>query len=95
MIYMSHCQLCSGYFLALHFLLTFLPFNLGEACRALEELAGRKRPKVFAIGGIDASNCHIPVGKYGADGIATIRAVLEAEDPGESVRLIRENMMKC
>jgi hypothetical protein len=79
MIYMSHCQLCSGYFLALHFLLTFLPFNLGEACRALEELAGRKRPKVFAIGGIDASN----------------RAVLEAEDPGESVRLIRENMMKC
>lgn len=65
----------------------------GEVCRALKKLAGKNRPKVLAIGGIDASNCHIPV-EYGADGIATIRAVLEAEDPADSVRSIRANMMK-
>jgi thiamine-phosphate diphosphorylase len=66
----------------------------GEVCRALEKLAGRKRPKVLAIGGIDASNCHIPVREFGADGIATIRAVLAAEDPADSVRSITANMMK-
>lgn len=32
-------------------------------------------PPVLAIGGIDASNCHIPI-QFGADGVATIRAVL-------------------
>jgi thiamine-phosphate diphosphorylase len=66
----------------------------GQVCRALEKVAGRKRPKVLAIGGLDASNCHIPVGKYGADGIATIRAVLQAEDPADSVRSIITNMVK-
>jgi thiamine-phosphate diphosphorylase len=65
----------------------------GQVCRALEKMAGQKRPKVLAIGGIDASNCHIPV-EYGADGIATIRAVLKAEDPADSVRSIRASMMK-
>jgi thiamine-phosphate diphosphorylase len=66
----------------------------GQVCRALQKLAGKKRPKVLAIGGLDASNCHIPV-EFGADGIATIRAVLEAEDPADSVRSIRANMMNA
>jgi thiamine monophosphate synthase len=48
----------------------------------------------LAIGGLDASNCHIPV-EFGADGIATIRAVLEAEDPADSVRSIQANMMNA
>ncbi|KAL7470868.1 hypothetical protein ACHAXS_011156 [Conticribra weissflogii] len=38
-------------------------------------------PKIFAIGGIDERNCFEPVVKYGADGVATIRAVMKAEDP--------------
>lgn len=66
----------------------------GQVCRALQKLAGRKRPKLLAIGGLDASNCHIPV-EYGADGIATIRAVLGAEDPADSVHAIRANMMNA
>jgi thiamine monophosphate synthase len=66
----------------------------GKICRALEQLAGRNRPKVLAIGGIDASNCHVPVVKFGADGVATIRAVLAAEDPADSVRSIRANMIQ-
>jgi thiamine-phosphate diphosphorylase len=66
----------------------------GQVCRALEKLAGKKRPKVLAIGGIDASNCHIPVVKFGADGVATIRAVLAAEYPADSVRSIKANMIK-
>ncbi len=37
--------------------------------------------KILAIGGIDERNCFEPVVKYGADGVATIRAVMKAEDP--------------
>jgi thiamine monophosphate synthase len=66
----------------------------GQVCRTLQKLAGKKIPKVLAIGGLDASNCHIPV-EYGADGIATIRAVMGAEDPVDSVRSIRANMMNA
>mmetsp|Transcript_18608 Transcript_18608/g.38040 ORF Transcript_18608/g.38040 Transcript_18608/m.38040 type:complete len:351 (-) Transcript_18608:31-1083(-) len=43
-------------------------------------------PKIFAIGGIDEINCFEPVVKHGADGVATIRAVMQAEDPRAVVR---------
>lgn len=49
-------------------------------------------PVVFAIGGIDERNCHEPVIKYGADGVAVIRTVMHAPDPGEVVRLMKRTM---
>jgi thiamine monophosphate synthase len=48
-------------------------------------------PWVFAIGGIQEHNCHIPV-QYGADGVAVIRAVLQAHDPCSTVQQIHTNM---
>jgi thiamine monophosphate synthase len=55
----------------------------GQVCLALQKLAGKKRPKVLAIGGLDASNCHIPV-EYGADGLPPFD-VLEAKIPADCV----------
>jgi thiamine-phosphate diphosphorylase len=49
------------------------------------------QPPVLAIGGIDASNCREPV-RYGADGVAVIRAVLAVADPLKAVGNIQENM---
>jgi Thiamine monophosphate synthase len=54
---------------------------------------GCDRPRVFAIGGIDASNSHEPV-EHGADGVATIRSILQAAEPARAVRGIIENMMR-
>mmetsp|Transcript_21946 Transcript_21946/g.35304 ORF Transcript_21946/g.35304 Transcript_21946/m.35304 type:complete len:382 (+) Transcript_21946:25-1170(+) len=48
-------------------------------------------PPVFAIGGIEATNCHEPV-SMGANGVAVIRAVLQAEDPAEMVNTLQTNM---
>lgn len=48
-------------------------------------------PAIFAIGGIDESNCHIPV-THGADGVAVIRAVLRALDPADATASIHEKM---
>lgn len=48
-------------------------------------------PKVMAIGGIDESNCHIPV-ELGADGVAVIRSVLQAKDPAKAVADMQYNM---
>lgn len=59
-----------------------LPGQVVLALGRREESANR--PPVLAIGGIDDTNCHEPV-NYGADGIATIRAVLCCADPGEMV----------
>jgi len=61
----------------------------GQICQALKELTGYRRPKVLAIGGIDQSNCREPVVVFGAQGVAVIRAVVEADDPGAAVRSIR------
>jgi len=66
----------------------------GQVCRALQEIAGARRPKVLAIGGINASNCHEPVTKYGAEGVAILRSVFEGENPAESLHFIRKNMAK-
>ena len=49
-------------------------------------------PPVLAIGGIDVTNCHEPVQTFGANGIAAIRAVLKAENPGQIVDSIIQNI---
>jgi len=49
-------------------------------------------PRIFAIGGIDETNCHEPVA-FGADGVAVIRAVLQASHPNKMVENIQRNMM--
>jgi thiamine monophosphate synthase len=49
-------------------------------------------PIVFAIGGIDETNCREPVIRYGADGIAVIRTVMQAPDPGEVVQHMKRTM---
>ena len=52
----------------------------------------KKPPLIFAIGGIDEQNCKEPV-KYGADGVATIRTVMQADDPREAVKLMNTAML--
>lgn len=52
-----------------------------------------RSPPIMAIGGIDESNCHEPVG-LGADGVAVIRAVLQADHPTERVEVMQRNMMR-
>ena len=52
----------------------------------------KKPPIIFAIGGIDEQNCNEPV-KYGADGVATIRTVMQADDPREAVKLMNAAML--
>ncbi|KAL7530327.1 hypothetical protein ACHAXR_003432 [Thalassiosira sp. AJA248-18] len=49
-------------------------------------------PIIFAIGGIDEHNCHEPVVTFGADGVATIRTVMQSSDPNEVVRLMKNIM---
>ena len=49
-------------------------------------------PVIFAIGGIDEQNCHEPVLKFDADGIAVIRTVMQAPDPREIVRRMKKVM---
>jgi len=55
--------------------------------RRWQALAGKKNhpPPVSAIGEINASNCHTPI-QFGADGVATIRALQEALSPLEVVQ---------
>lgn len=51
----------------------------------------RPSPIVFAIGGIDETNCHEPV-SYGADGVGVIRSVMQADDPGAAACGICKSM---
>ena len=60
---------------------------------ALSSVGANKPPIIFAIGGIDEQNCNEPV-KYGADGVATIRTVMKADDPRVAVRLMNAAMRK-
>ncbi len=55
--------------------------------------SANKPPVILAIGGIDEQNCHEPV-KFGADGVATIRTVMQADDPREAVKLMNTAMLK-
>lgn len=48
-------------------------------------------PIIFGIGGIDETNCDCPIAN-GADGVAVIRAVLQAPDPADATIRIHEKM---
>ena len=48
-------------------------------------------PKMLAIGGISIENCDEPI-SFGADGAATIRTVLQANDPAKVVSLLKTTM---
>jgi len=50
-------------------------------------------PRIMAIGGIDETNCHEPV-ELGADGVAVIRAVLQADCPVARVEEMQRNMRR-
>ena len=67
----------------------------GQVVAALQEMIGsdtKNRPPVLAIGGINGQNCQEPVRVFGADGAATIRAVLQAPDPALEVQKMKQNM---
>jgi thiamine-phosphate pyrophosphorylase len=46
---------------------------------------------VLAIGGVDERNCDEPM-RLGADGVATIRAVLQSKDPKQAVQSIHKRL---
>jgi len=48
-------------------------------------------PIIFGIGGIDESNCDAPM-THGADGVAVIRAILQAPHPAQATLRIHEKM---
>lgn len=52
-------------------------------------------PIIFAIGGIDKTNCHEPVLIFGADGVATIRTIMQASDPREAVKCMKKAMKEA
>ncbi|HET9062487.1 MAG TPA: thiamine phosphate synthase [Candidatus Binatia bacterium] len=62
---------------------------LAEAIRAADDA---KRPLV-AVGGIDATNAFTPIGA-GAAGIAVIRAVMRASDPGAATRALLDEITR-
>jgi len=49
-------------------------------------------PVIYAIGGIDERNCQEPVTRFGAEGVAVIRTVMQAANPRETVRQIKVAM---
>ena len=55
----------------------------------IEAVKARVRTHVYAIGGINASNAG-EVMRAGADGVAVIRSILGAHDPGIAAREIAE-----
>ena len=68
----------------------------GEVRQALQHeitKSGREDtcPVVFGIGGLDETNCDIPV-SHGVDGVAVIRAVLQSPNPAETTAAIYSNM---
>lgn len=64
----------------------------GEVARAIRAAEIGTSPIVLAIGGIDETNCHDPVLRFGADGVAVIRAVLQAPNPADAVVRIRASL---
>lgn len=54
----------------------------------------RVPPRILAIGGIDETNCYDPVA-MGADGVAVIRAVLQADRPFEKVEEMQGSMARA
>ena len=72
----------------LRYCLPSLPPTLG-GLGLIEAVKARVRTHVYAIGGINASNAG-EVMRAGADGVAVIRSILGAPDPGIAAREIAE-----
>ena len=53
--------------------------------------SGFNMPIVIAVGGINDMNCREPV-LFGADGVAVIRSIMQADDPGAMAKLIKMKM---
>lgn len=69
----------------------------GEVRRALSqetEKSCKLCPAVFGIGGIDENNCSIPISE-GADGVAVIRAVLQATNPSQVTACMHTRMLSA
>ena len=63
------------------------PRGLSAIRNAAEITSARASPKIIALGGVDASNAASCL-EAGADGIAVIRAILDASDPFEASRAL-------
>jgi thiamine monophosphate synthase len=71
----------------------------GQVCRALNHLSSlsgnKNQSSTTCIGDWRdryESNCHIPI-QFGANGVATIRAVLQAQSPLEVIQEIKSAMI--
>lgn len=69
------------------------PQLVGDVRKALDEQGYHDVP-CLAIGGINEANCFIPVLDFGANGVAAIRSVTQAENPRETVAEMKRRM-KC
>ena len=69
----------------------------GPTCSSIDSLLmpePKVPPIIFAIGGINEQNCQEPVVIYGADGVAVMRTVMQATDPGKVVLQMKSLMGK-
>ena len=62
----------------------------GEIRAYLREHYGASAPPVLAIGGLDETNAHVPR----ADGVAVIRAILDAPDPVAAVHRLQSSILQ-
>jgi thiamine-phosphate pyrophosphorylase len=60
---------------------------------ATSSASGQSAVHVFAIGGIDETNCHEPI-SMGSSGVAVIRAILCAPNPAKIVETLHNNMKR-
>mmetsp|Transcript_14242 Transcript_14242/g.21925 ORF Transcript_14242/g.21925 Transcript_14242/m.21925 type:complete len:312 (-) Transcript_14242:146-1081(-) len=67
------------------------PQLVGDIRKELDDL-GYSHVPCLAIGGINETNCHIPVQEFRADGVAAIRSVTQAENPRQIVNEMKRRM---
>ena len=63
----------------------------GQIRQAFVDTGLASFPRVLAIGGIDTHNCDVPI-KFGADGVAAIKSVLQSANPSQAVNNLIQNM---
>lgn len=65
------------------------PRGISAIATAAKIKTDHARPKIIALGGIDASNAKSCI-EAGADGVAVIRSILDAADPFEATRALSD-----
>ena len=70
------------------------PQLVKEVRRALNG-KGFSHIPIFAIGGINKNNCHIPVSQYNADGVAMIRGISASSDPRQAAVDVKRSLLTC